>query len=274
VGSEPAEWNDSRVASLKQRVIEELHPDILPNDIERHLAEPPERYLRSTDPAKIAREIRLIEQLGQRGGVLMNWLTLGKHCSELTICTRDRVGLFASIAGALTAQGVNILSANLHTREDGIVIDVFELCDAVNHHPIPADKQPMIQVKVEASINNEYDLEAAIEKWRQQSPRRLKRNNQRAKPPAVAFDSESSAGNTIIEVRANDEVGLAYKLAHALSESKLNITFAKIATEKSQALDIFYVTDSNGSKLSQSLMMEVEQSLMRVVGRARVAEIA
>ena len=274
VGSEPVGWDDNRASFLKQRVIEELHPDILPTDIERHLAMPPERYLRSADASKIAREIRLIEQLDSATAILMDWQTAGKHCSELTICAHDRVGLFAAIAGALTAQGVNILSADLYTREDGIVIDTFKLCDAVNHQSIAENKQPLIEDKLRASIEAKYDVAAAIEKWRQQSPRRLRRHNPREKSPAVEFDSESSMTGTIIEVRANDEVGLAYKLANALSALGLNITFAKIATEKSQALDVFYVTDADGNKLSPSAMRSVEESLLRVVGRTQIAETA
>ena len=274
VGSEPIGWDDNRTAFLKQQVIEELHPDILLSQIERHLAMPPERYLRSTEPGKIAQQIRLIEQLDSTVSILMDWQAAGKHCTELTICAHDRVGLFASIAGALTAQGLNILSADLHTREDGIVIDKFKLCDAINHQSISADKQPLIEARLKASVEGQYDVAGAIEKWRSQAPRRPRRNNQRAKPPSVLFDSESSTAGTIIEVRANDEVGLAYKLASAILKLGLNITFAKIATEKSQALDVFYVTDGQGLKLSPVTMMSVEQSLLQIVGCNVVAETA
>ena len=49
--------------------------------------------------------------------------------SELVIVTRDVPGLFSLIAGTLAAHGINILSAQIHTRADGIAIDTFQVND-------------------------------------------------------------------------------------------------------------------------------------------------
>jgi [protein-PII] uridylyltransferase len=84
-------------------------------------------------------------------------------------------------------------------------------------------------------------------------------------PASVRFDSETSSSSTVIEVRAEDELGLVYKIASTLSGLGLNITFAKIATEKNHALDIFYVTDSGWDKLSPAQMPAVEQSLLNAL---------
>ena len=45
------------------------------------------------------------------------------------VVTRDVPGLFSLIAGTLAAQGINILSAQIHTRGDGIAIDTFQVND-------------------------------------------------------------------------------------------------------------------------------------------------
>lgn len=47
--------------------------------------------------------------------------------TRLTVCARDRHGLFADLAGTLAAQGIEILAAEVNTRDDGIAIDVFAL---------------------------------------------------------------------------------------------------------------------------------------------------
>ena len=79
--------------------------------------------------------------------------------------------------------------------------------------------------------------------------------------PAVRFDSTASAESSVVEVRAEDEPGLAYRIASVLSAHGLNIGFAKIATEKSHALDVFYVTDAAGAKLEREEMLRLEAAL-------------
>ena len=49
--------------------------------------------------------------------------------SDLVVVTRDVPGLFSLIAGTLAAHGINIISAQIHTRADGIAIDTFQVND-------------------------------------------------------------------------------------------------------------------------------------------------
>jgi [protein-PII] uridylyltransferase len=66
----------------------------------------------------------------------------------------------------------------------------------------------------------------------------------------------------VVEVRASDEVGLAYKIARVATALGLEITYAKITTEKSDAFDVFYVTDGNGIRLSEEAMRKLEDAMM------------
>jgi [protein-PII] uridylyltransferase len=81
----------------------------------------------------------------------------------------------------------------------------------------------------------------------------------------VRFDQESSAAATVIEVKAQDRPGLAWTIARTLAQLGLDISFAKIATAKALALDVFYVTGTDG-KLASSELGRVEEALLEALG--------
>jgi UTP:GlnB (protein PII) uridylyltransferase len=81
----------------------------------------------------------------------------------------------------------------------------------------------------------------------------------------VACDNKAAQTATVVEVRASDEVGLAYKIASVATALGLEISYAKITTEKSDAFDVFYVTDSNGMRLSEDAMQDLEDALVESI---------
>ena len=66
----------------------------------------------------------------------------------------------------------------------------------------------------------------------------------------------------MLEVRAEDEPGLAFRIASVLAAHGLDIGFAKIATDKSHALDVFYVTGAEGGKLQPEERARVEAAVL------------
>jgi [protein-PII] uridylyltransferase len=69
----------------------------------------------------------------------------------------------------------------------------------------------------------------------------------------------------VIEVKAQDRPGLAWTIARTLAQLGLDISFAKIATAKALALDVFYVTGAGG-KLAASDLGRVEEALLEALG--------
>jgi UTP:GlnB (protein PII) uridylyltransferase len=71
----------------------------------------------------------------------------------------------------------------------------------------------------------------------------------------------------VVEVRAPDEHGLAYQIASALTQFGLDIACARVATEKSDALDVFYVTRTDGSKLDEPAIQHLTATLTKVLAK-------
>jgi len=241
-------------------LVEQLAGEFKRSELERHLALLPNRYLRTTDVHAVAHHLRLIARLGGER-LVADWRTgADRHCTELTICARDRTGLFASMAGTLTGHGVNILSVDVYTREDGYVLDTFKISDSLTGAPVNAERWPGIEGTLRAAAAGQYDVAAAVEKWKARAPRPTRKRGRKPVKPAVRFDATSSASATVVEVKAEDELGLLFKIASTLAGLGLDIHYAKIATEKSHALDVFYVT-GRGGKLVPEEMSQVEARL-------------
>jgi [protein-PII] uridylyltransferase len=260
-----------QIARFKEQVAKALEGSLALSEVERHVALLPDRYVRVTRPAAAAIHLQLIKELksDSRPDIFARrWLRYGRESTELTVCTRDRHGLCADIAGALAAHGIEILSAELNTREDGIALDVFILRQASTHHAIDLERYPAIERSLSKVIAGEADVAALVERWRlRNAPRKRNAVDQggRRQPPQVACDNEASQSSTLIEVHAIDEPGLVYKIASALAALGLDIVCARIATEKSDALDVFYVTDEEGNKLPQSSTPSIQVSLAEIL---------
>jgi [protein-PII] uridylyltransferase len=274
-GSEAPPHGPARIAQLREKIMASLEAHLTLSDVDRHLALLPDRYIRTASPEAVANHLRLIDGL-ESDALRWQWVQHGRTITELTVCTRDRHGLFADIAGTLTAQGIEILSAEINTREDGVAIDVFMLRTAATHQAIEERRWITIERALRAAIKGESDVAALVEKWQtQHAPRRRVRvtNGRRQALPTVVCDNKAAQAATVVEVRAADEAGLAFKIASAATALGFEIVYAKITTEKSDSFDVFYVTDAEGMRLSATAMQALElATLERICGTKRLEQ--
>ena len=68
--------------------------------------------------------------------------------------------------------------------------------------------------------------------------------------PTVHFDNEASQIATVVEVECLDRPGLLYDMTQAIFESGLSISTSMIATYGERAMDVFYVRDGFGHKVT------------------------
>ena len=166
---------------------------------------------------------------------------------QLIIAAPDRLGLFSDTAGLLAAHSVSVRSAVLNTV-DGIAVNTWRV-----------DKQLPTDVPDPALLVQELDrLNAGDSTMLQRVRKRESRAAHRseAAPPFVEPVPGASASAAVIEVRTGDRSGLLFALGRSLSEHRLSIRSAHISTLAGQAIDTFYVTESDGSMPSPDRVAE------------------
>jgi len=174
---------------------------------------------------------------------------------QLTIATHDRPGLFAIITGVLWLRGLNILSADIFTRESGVALDVL----LVDRLPDPIHATELwhrIEHDLVQSLNGRAYLDELLAERRR--PSLLQKKGLPRKDDRVVIDEEESDFYTIIEVYTWDRPGILHAISQTLYELGISIQLAKISTPGAQVADVFYVTDMTGNKL---MLPELHENL-------------
>lgn len=244
---------------VAQRVAEAMRGEVPRTTLAAHLALLSERYLATISPQRVAAHLRLLDRLGEEGVLateLFHHPDLGS--SELVVATRDVPGLFSLIAGTLAAQGINILSAQIHTRADGIVIDTFQVNDPFGEAVTEEARWRRTLEALRRVLRGEASVDDLLARRRAIHPGA----EGVAGPPKISLDNQLSDSYTVLEVKCPDRVGVLYVITHTLSALGLDIASARIATEIDQAYDTFYLTDRQGRRLEdEAAMTRVRESL-------------
>ena len=256
----------AEVESVRQQVLELLKSEMPAAAVRDHFRLLPEKYALYTPVAEIARHARLGQKLEQ-SEIVLEWENHpDKGYTDLNLVTRDHPGLFAQISGVLSSFNLNILSAQLNTRDDGIVFDLFQIAGQGGGRRLHQEDHQRVEKLVKKVITGQVSIEDYLRRHAGTHPGG--KSHRLSFPPRVRIDNEVSPSATVIEVQADDRLGLGYQIAKTLSGLHLNITFAKLATEKAHAFDVFYVQDQEGSKVVDDARMNeiVEQLRADVMG--------
>jgi [protein-PII] uridylyltransferase len=266
-GLPEGEGERAKAAAVARQLVAELGAEFPPEVIEDHLAKVPVRYLLGASPARVAAHLRLARQVGGDREVAFAATPYPlSGYAEVSACAYGRQGRFAGIVGALTANGINILSAQLFTRADGLVLRTFRVDDGRG----AAVEDPAIWARfgadLEAVVAGRVEARDLIRERRREVLRAPSRTGP-APPTRVEFDNLVSEAHTVIDVRTQDRLGLLYLLASTLADLGVDVALAKITTEGDQVVDVFYATDRGGAKIVSPARQEaIRAALARAIG--------
>jgi [protein-PII] uridylyltransferase len=218
----------------------------------------PERYIRTRTPEQVRtdflRSVRFAEdpvQLDFRYSPVVN---------EITLVTRDRALLFANMAGALAAWGMNIVTADAFSNRQGVVVDTFRFTDSFRTLELNESEHERFVKSVHDVVAGEIPVEKLLSGRR----RGRKKVPKVVTEARVDFDDQASSHSTLLEVIAQDTPGLLRALSLALAGGGFNIEVALVDTEGETAIDVFYLT-RNGAKLTVEEQEALRTELMRAM---------
>jgi [protein-PII] uridylyltransferase len=231
----------------------------------------PYRYLLQTPPALIKKHLTLLYRQQEVPVVCDIEEDPVKGISESVIITRDRHGLFSSIAGVMAANRINILDAEIHTTTRHVAIDIFRINSPFEPSLVKSGVWDRFTRDLRGVLSGELDLSVLVRKNRLSSPQR--RKGRMNLPVEVRVDNETSDFYTIIDIFADDRVGLLYDITRTLSSLGLDISLAKISTKVDRAADVFYVQDETGEKIyDEERLKKICEALKAVSGRKQGRE--
>jgi [protein-PII] uridylyltransferase len=164
--------------------------------------------------------------------------------TQIFIHTNDRKDLFVSIVTAIDQLGLSIVDARIATSATGFTFNTFTVLEQ-NGQPV-GEKTSRVE-KIRSTIKKFLAQDEVSFKLNRRIPRILKQFKQKTR---VTLSPAPHHAATSLEVTTADRPGLLAVLAGVFDELEISLISAKITTLGERVEDVFYITDENGSPIT------------------------
>ena len=252
---------DEKPRRTRQAVYSKLM-DLLPKKIiDQHLETMPDDYLQTVDSDDIIEHIRLIEKKGDDDFAFRFIDHPSEGFFDLILCGQSNIGLFKNLVGTLTARALNILSAQIFSRKDGLAIIIAQV-----------SSQKAIEIfgnvekvwkEIEKNLKDLLDQTKTLGDLLKERTRLLNETlRETAIEPQIQVENYSDNPFTLIRIEARDHPGMLYKIAHTFRNFGIRPHRAKISTRGGRGIDVFSVS-LDGRKLNlPPLIQRVKEHLI------------
>lgn len=166
--------------------------------------------------------------------------------TEITVLAPDHPRLLSVIAQACYAAGANIVDAQIDTTKDGLALDTIFVRRELPEDADELRRGQRILNIIKSALRGTEPIPEPSNKQRNA----LQKNKAFDIKTSVNVSNSWSEHFTVVEAIGLDRPGLLFNLTRALSELNLNIASAHVVTFGEKAVDVFYVTDLTGQKIS------------------------
>ncbi len=196
-----------------------------------------------------------------QGGVQVRLEPDGQHTYLATVVAPDRIGLLSDAAGVLALHSLRVLSASLNSH-DGTAINTFVVTPAFGSPPAAE----LLRQDLIRAIAGDIDLDKELNRKERDAVRApagaagVPHGHAQA-PPRLIWSATAVPGQVILELRAEDRVGLLYRVAGALERCAADVRWAKVATMGSVVVDAFCLDlrqlDTDRPRIEQAVLAVV-----------------
>jgi [protein-PII] uridylyltransferase len=236
-------------------LIDKRPDDISRSELLRFLHGLPRRYLTMFDYG----HVRLARNIGP--DEVHATLERKDAVWQLTVVTLDKPFLFSNVSGVLAYFGMEILRGQAMTTPDSLVLDLFQFTDEEGFLQKNAVASGEILQTLQDVVAGRADITKLIR--RKAGGFGQKRRPQRL-TPVTYIDNEHSQRHTVLEIVADDSLGLLYRISRVISNHDCDIDLVLVSTEGRKAIDVFHITRT-GRKLSDTESAELSADLRRML---------
>jgi [protein-PII] uridylyltransferase len=169
----------------------------------------------------------------------------------------DVKALFARICAFFARMGYSILSARIHTTQDGFALDTFYAVDPEQRHVAYRDILSYIEHELEQELAHPKQADALPNG---RLPRQLK-----AFPlvPSASLVRSEQGRSYLLSFTAGDRPGLLARVARLLLHHEVSVASARINTLGNRAEDVFVL---QGEELAEpGKRLALEQDLLEIL---------
>ncbi len=258
-----------RIEAAKHALAEAL-ADWPAAERERFLARHDPRYWISFDVETQVRHAQLVRRAEAEHSPLVLAFRIDRFRArtEVVLFAADHPGLFMKVAGAFALSGASIVDARIFTTTDGMALDSFGIQNVEDRGAV-ADLARLERIRgnVERALAGEIALDHTLA-GRRTLPQRA---DVFEVEPRVLIDNGASRTHTVLELNGRDRPGLLYEVAKTLKDLGMGISSAHISTYGERVVDVFYVKDVFGLKITQSAKIRQVQRRLAAALAAKVA---
>lgn len=261
-----------RIRDVKLNVAAILFPEEPPQTalpkVDRGLQGCSANYLTTTPPNRIAEDFRIMERLTDEDVEVRTAWAPETGTTEYRIISKNPVatrGCFHRLCGVLAAKRLEILSADINTTSDGVIIDSYHVVDPDFAGEPPESRYEEVAAALKSVLFGDVTVKSLFQRSTRFGANRFPRPVS-GLPDRVTIDNDSSDSRTIIDVFAHDRPGLLYTLARTLFELNLSVDLAKIATYFDQVADVFFVQELDGRKVAgEQRLAQIKETIERAL---------